>query len=446
VAVAESVAGIALPEGEPGAASAAGSQLVGVAGAFGRTGGTAAQAMSVIVSWRGLASISFRNRCVDYSGAADAAQEACHDAAVAVRRYADRLEQARERVRKLQREGERCVDRIQAAERRAADAANREAEARDRLFSASLTSLTDGGSALANIVTAQNDLQAAAGEREAAEREAALAREELDRLREKAEEEREDVRDAGRQAAGQVSAAAGMLPTVTHPAPPAKPQVEPASGNVGDSISGFTNELSFGLIDLGGDKDSKAYKGGQVASYVPWNPASAIKSAGTGAVKLGAKGLKELGEEGAEKAAKEGVEEAAEGAARQLPAATGRMADDAAAWRAFATGGTTLLTKKIGFPKPAGTATHHVVPKGAYVSRKAKGDLHEAQATLHRFRIGPDDGPNGLYLDPAKHGKIHTNRYFQELNADLRQATSRDEALEIMERVRTKIQDGTYPH
>lgn len=217
----EVVAGIALPEGDPGTALATASGFRGAGSGFEASGGVTQRALSLVGSWQGVASVSFRDRCTGYEEAADTAQAACAHAAHAVQAYARELEDARERVRRLQREAEECLDRIAAAEARAAGAREREAAARSRATSAALSILDAGSYSLAEQTRAMDEAAAAAAEASAAESDAAAAREELERLKEEAERERERIKEAGRAAAGQVQAAAGQLPAVTYRASPA---------------------------------------------------------------------------------------------------------------------------------------------------------------------------------------------------------------------------------
>jgi hypothetical protein len=247
--VPEVVAGIALPEGEPSSALATASGFRAAAGGFDATGGVTQRALGLVGSWQGIASVNFRNRCTGYEEAAASAQAACAAAAHAVRVFARDLEEARDRVRRLQREAEECVDRIQAAEARAAAARESEAAARARATSAALSAPLDGGSfSLAEETHALNEADAAAAEAGAAEADAADAREQLERLRETAEHEREQVEQAGRRAAGQVQAAAGRLPTVSYPAPPAPPAEgeEEDKPFWEDAWDGFTSAVSDG--------------------------------------------------------------------------------------------------------------------------------------------------------------------------------------------------------
>jgi hypothetical protein len=120
--VAEVVAGIALPEGEPSSALASASGFRAAADGFEATGGVTQRALGLVGSWQGIASVNFRDRCAGYEEAAHAAHSACAAAAQAVRVFARDLEEARDRVRRLQREAEEC-----------ASASRRQRRARPRL-------------------------------------------------------------------------------------------------------------------------------------------------------------------------------------------------------------------------------------------------------------------------------------------------------------------------
>jgi len=145
------------------------------------------------------------------------------------------------------------------------------------------------------------------------------------------------------------------------------------------------------------------------------------------------------------RAGREALEEGGERAVRSV-------ADDAAAYRAGAASDTTALTRnlerEIGVPKPAGSETHHLVPKGEYSNRSpaARDQLHQAQAQLQRLKIGPDDAPNGAFLPRGDHRSIHTDRYFRVLNERLARATSSDEAADVLARIRKEVTDGRFPH
>jgi hypothetical protein len=258
--VGDTVAGIALPEGDPGAAADAASGLRSAGGGFERTASTTQTAVGIVGSWHGAASFTFRDRCGGYQDAAASAHAACERAALALRRYGGRLEEGRERVRRLQERAEECMERIEAAEARAADATERGEFASRMAFQSSFASGADAGATAASF---RDQADAAYTEAATARAEADRARDELERLRRAAEDEREAVLDAGRSAAGTVEAAQGGLPTVSYPAREAaaaaaaaaraeeeeeedKPWYEDVGGAIGDAAS-WTGEQVVGV-------------------------------------------------------------------------------------------------------------------------------------------------------------------------------------------------------
>nr|MDP8943419.1 hypothetical protein [Actinomycetota bacterium] len=138
-ATAETVAGITLPEGDPAAVQGAAQSVVKAAGGFERTASVVQRALGQVGSWRGAASLTFRDRCATYEDAGRAAQAACERAAIPLRHYGDALEEGRRRVRQLQCEAEDCLEALRDAERRAAQAGEREADASGRAMVAALS-------------------------------------------------------------------------------------------------------------------------------------------------------------------------------------------------------------------------------------------------------------------------------------------------------------------
>lgn len=208
------VAGIALPPGEPGAVQDAAQGLRGVASGFQGTGATV-RAAAGSVSWQGVAASGFMARTGDYGDAAGVAESACVRAAAVLSRFADRLEEGRERVRRLQERAEEAVERRDGAQAAAAEAGEREQAALGRAADNPMDLLPGGEPArLAERASALSDAAEAAGEREAHLDRAAQAQAELDDLRERAEEEREAVKEAATAAAGEMNGAEGGLPVV----------------------------------------------------------------------------------------------------------------------------------------------------------------------------------------------------------------------------------------
>jgi hypothetical protein len=343
--VSDGAALIEQPPGEPGAVMDCASGLRRVGGGFEGAGQVVSRAVASVGSWEGQASMAFHGHATSYRGAAASCERVLADAQVVLSRYADVLGEVRERIRELKREEEDCLERIRQWKERLADAERRAADAALRLMAAPLDFGLAGEGSLAAQLQAQNDLAAAGDDADVARRRIAEERDELERLRERGRDARQRAEEAEDRAAGRITALAGELPDVQFPGGPASPSAfartpfgpplspfagdprwaaamsraaasdddeeEDNSGNIGDFLSGGINEFTFGAIDLGGDKDSDMYNSGQVASYVPWNPVSAVKSAGTGAIKLGAKAVKSSADDAVEAGAKRGADDAA---------------------------------------------------------------------------------------------------------------------------------------
>jgi len=337
------------PQGKPAAVGDCATGLRRVAGGFEGAGHVLARSAASLGSWEGQASMAFAGHAAGYQESVAACDRVLVRAQAALARYQDTLEQVRQRISDLRDREEECIQQIAEWKRRLADAEQRAAAASDRMMSAGLDFGIGGGGVIAAQLQAQDDLGDAQDDAQVAKQRIADEREELARIRERARDARDDAERAEQAAAGTVRSLAGELPDVQFPGGPASPSAmagtafgplaspfardprwrsamaraaanddeeEDNSGNVGDFFSGGINELTFGAVDLGGDKDSDSYQGGQIASYVPWNPVSAVKSAGTGVVKLGGKALKKSADNAAETGARRGADDAA-GAGRR---------------------------------------------------------------------------------------------------------------------------------
>ena len=336
--MAESFAGITVPDGEPEELLSAGVTLSGVSGGLEGVGAQLRGMPETLASWRGPASISYGNSCLSNGTALSAAEQALSQCAVLAQRYARDLGEAQDDARAAiedAREAQRRIDRAQAqltdAREAGAAAALRGADASAEVLMSGLTGSPNAG-AMADLDAARTDADAAAKREGAAQRELEGAEEDLRAAQKRGERAERAAEDAARAAAGGFEGLASASPAAVYAGQVAQPREAArregddedgplddawnwaggAAEDVGNTVSGFTNELSFGVVDLGGDKDSGAYKTGQVGSYVPWNPVSALKSLGTGAFKLGVKKLgKEAVEEGTEAAVRRNLDEAA---------------------------------------------------------------------------------------------------------------------------------------
>ena len=82
-----------------------------------------------------------------------------------------------------------------------------------------------------------------------------------------------------------------------------------------------------------------------------------------------------------------------------------------------------------GHVRPPGSAAHHIVAGNA--ARAAP-----ARAVLDRFGIGINDAANGAFLPGNVHSRIHKNAYYEAVNSALSQATTRQEALQVLDALR----------
>lgn len=476
------VAGIELPEGDPGAVEQAAQALRKCAGGFERAAGTAARAAASVGSWDGAASFNFRSHCGSYREAADAAAGVAEQGAQALTRYARVLEEARDRVRELQERAAECVERIRAAERAAADAAQRAASASHMAYQASFLSGADAGALRAGYQQQADD---AWGEQARALDRAAEARDELERLRRQAQDERERAKEAASRAAGQVSSVGGDLPTVAFPGQAPAPvtgngarPTPPAfllgrGGTPGAQVTAMTDEEREqlaayeealreyegdgppGIVRLAGDllgiSDAKQagedFNDGNIIGGVFH---TALAWPGGKLLKLGKEGI----EEGAERIGKEATEEAGERGAREA----GDSAEDLRlAWKENAGKGASTklgenLINDVEYPMPkppGGYEAHHIVASG---DRKAA----EAQQILQRLGVHPNEANNGVWLPgptlkdkvplPKEpfHRPIHTQPYYNRVAFELQSATNADEARAILRDIRQQILSGEF--
>ena len=91
-----------------------------------------------------------------------------------------------------------------------------------------------------------------------------------------------------------------------------------------------------------------------------------------------------------------------------------------------------------GHVRPPESAAHHLVAGGA-------GKAGPARAALEKFGIGINDAANGVFLRQGVHSGIHTNAYYDAVNTALQKATTRAEALEVLDAVRQRLLNGGFP-
>ncbi|CVK19390.1 hemagglutinin repeat-containing protein [Sporomusa sphaeroides] len=90
------------------------------------------------------------------------------------------------------------------------------------------------------------------------------------------------------------------------------------------------------------------------------------------------------------------------------------------------------------------SAAHHIV---AGNSVKA----NEARAILQKYGIDIDDAANGVFLPTVKdvsnsayHPSLHTNAYYEKVTNLLQDVTTKEEALDILNKISNQLKNGTF--
>jgi RHS repeat-associated protein len=100
-----------------------------------------------------------------------------------------------------------------------------------------------------------------------------------------------------------------------------------------------------------------------------------------------------------------------------------------------------------GVGRPAGTAAHHIVAGGAKAAAAAR-------LVLQRLGIGINSAHNGVFLPgragsalapAAVHAGGHSNVYYRAVNQALSGATTRQEAIQILNGIAEALKAGTFP-
>ena len=89
--------------------------------------------------------------------------------------------------------------------------------------------------------------------------------------------------------------------------------------------------------------------------------------------------------------------------------------------------------------RESGQHAHHIV-----AANDPRAD--PARAILGAAGMNINSAFNGVFLDPAQHASIHTNVYYNGVNAGLAGATSYGDVALRLTGMRALIQAGTFPH
>lgn len=96
--------------------------------------------------------------------------------------------------------------------------------------------------------------------------------------------------------------------------------------------------------------------------------------------------------------------------------------------------------ENAGQTRPPGTAAHHLVAGGRNLPA-----AHASRAILQKFGIGINDAANGVFLPLKAHSHIHTKAYYIAVERELGKATTRQEALQILDYIRQGVLSGGFP-
>lgn len=101
-----------------------------------------------------------------------------------------------------------------------------------------------------------------------------------------------------------------------------------------------------------------------------------------------------------------------------------------------------------GVPRPPDTAAHHIVPYGDRRAQRIRDLLGSFNPP-----IDLNSAANGVFLPSrpgstapgAYHPSLHSDDYYNAINRDLGRINNRDRAIDILNRIRESLLDGTYP-
>jgi hypothetical protein len=112
---------------------------------------------------------------------------------------------------------------------------------------------------------------------------------------------------------------------------------------------------------------------------------------------------------------------------------TGNTGDNAALLNA------SMQTNQV--PRPVSNETihaHHIVP-----STHARA--YNARVKLNQVSIDINSHYNGVYLPQLLHAGLHTHAYIDKVNELLRDVTTSDQAIQVLDSIRQSIRSGNFP-
>gem|GEM_PF-5035765 len=342
-------AGFEIPKGSPSELRAAATAWSALGDLLDEQVGVLSGAAATVVDadWRGPASGQYSMTSTLVGMSISTGASACDDAAQACRAFARALKDAKERAKDATHRAEGAITRRDAAKKAIGEAEGAITSASTAIDNAAHhagVAATAGPAAASALANAQADgrsagraLEQAQSALRRAEHQLADAEGDLKRARRDGEDANDDADRAGRTAAAAFHAVGGSasgaaVPSVGQPVPislrGASPDMAAINGGfggpfhapgrfaspgdarasqiakqrqaeidaaeadkdrlgtIGDGLSGLVHSATLGVVDLGGDKDTNRYRGGDLAGYlVP----------GGGLVKIGGKVVAKAG-------------------------------------------------------------------------------------------------------------------------------------------------------
>jgi uncharacterized protein YukE len=212
--MAETFAGITVPEGEPGAVRDAAQTFRGLAGSLHGVGGDIRAVPGMVSDWQGLAASAFHGTAPTNGSCIDAAAEAMTTCAEAARTYAEELEDAQKEAEAAIEEARDAQRRIDQAQSDLENALSAQITASDQIMSASTrmsSGLPDPG-ASADLDAATTAMSTAQNAESDARRRLERAQEDLRLAQKRGEKAEQAAKDAARAAAGAFEGVAGGSP------------------------------------------------------------------------------------------------------------------------------------------------------------------------------------------------------------------------------------------
>lgn len=99
------------------------------------------------------------------------------------------------------------------------------------------------------------------------------------------------------------------------------------------------------------------------------------------------------------------------------------------------------LRKDMGVGDTPGKEPHHIVP-----STNQNPYARACREILNKYGIDINQKINGLLLDSKYNKQLNSSAYMKAVYEELKFATSKEEVMEILERIARQIVDGTFPH